>query len=167
MSKEKIFKELISEMAKDGEISPSEYTILIEKGKDLGLTKKMVDLLIKLELTDHSEKGFHSPDSSATVDDNTSTHTFRSAITRGGSILLPDRIIIDANSVTYQKRNKHFINVDTITVSINKISSVTIDTSIWGTDIYIKTFGAGEIIGKRFTKSDALKIKEIITQRQR
>jgi len=41
MSKEKIFKELITVMAKVGNISPSEYEILLEKGKDLGFDKAL------------------------------------------------------------------------------------------------------------------------------
>lgn len=36
MSRERVFKDLIAAMAKDGEISSSEYAMLIEKGKDLG-----------------------------------------------------------------------------------------------------------------------------------
>ena len=50
MSKEKIFKELISEMTKNGDVSSSRYEILLEKGEDLGFDKNTVDLLIKLEL---------------------------------------------------------------------------------------------------------------------
>ncbi|MDY0217595.1 MAG: hypothetical protein RBS19_11640 [Bacteroidales bacterium] len=168
MSKEKIFKQLITEMARDGEVSPSEYAILIEKGKDLGIAKSSVDLLIKLELADFSDNKY---DSSSEYNNNQSneieeTYSFRSAITRGGQVLTPDRIEIEGNNVIFKKRNKYLINVDSITVSISKISSIELDTSLLGTDIIIKTYGAGEIVGRKFTKSDAKKIKQIIQDRQ-
>lgn len=164
MSKEKIFKELVVEMAKDGEISPSEYAILLEKGKDLGFDKSTVDLLIKLELSDVSVENYTNNIESASEDSR--QFCFKSAITRGGGILTPDIIIIDKVTVTFKKRNKYLINVDSITVPISKIASVEIDTSLWGTDIIIKTFGAGEIIGRKFTKSDAKEIKRLIQERQ-
>lgn len=167
MSKEKIFKELIASMAEDGEISSSEYAILIEKGKDLGLAQRTVDLLIKLELAETSSHRFKDDKENDFLEsDEVGEYVFKSAITRGGSILIPDRIIIDDNTVTYKKRNKHLINVDSISVPISKISSVELDTSIWGTDIIIKTFGAGEIVGRKFTKSEAKEIKRLIQERQ-
>ena len=168
MSKEKIFKELIAEIAKDGDISSSEYSILLEKGKDLGFDKNTVDLLIKLEFSDFADDNYNEnieSDLGETEDDG--QYKFKSAITRGGGVLTPDIIVIDNDSVTYKKRNKYLINVDSITVPISKISSVELDTSLWGTDIIIKTFGAGEIIGKKFTKSDAKEIKRLIQERQR
>lgn len=160
MSKETIFKELISAMVKDGEISPSEYSILLEKGKELGFDEKTVDLLIKFELSDSSKNHYNENEESSSIENE--EHKFKSAITRGGGILTPDIIIVDNDSVTYKKRNKYLINVDSISVPISKISSVELDTSLWGTDIIIKTFGAGEIIGRKFTKSDAKKIKKLI-----
>lgn len=168
MSKEKIFKELIANFAKDGEITSSEYEILLEKGNDLGFDKKTVDLLIKMELSDFSENSYSD---NSELDENevynNDVFTFKSAITRGGGILTPDIIIIDNNFVTYKKRNKYLINVDSMTVPISKISSVELNTSLWGTDIIIKTFGAGEIIARKFTKSDAKEIKRLIQERQR
>lgn len=168
MSKEKLFKELIANMAEDGEITSSEYEILLEKGKDLGFDKKTVDLLIEMELSDFSENSYsdNSESEENEIYEN-ETFTFKSAITRGGGILTPDIIIIDNDSVTYKKRNKYLINVDSISVPISKISSVELDTSLWGTDIIIKTFGAGEIIGNKFTKSDAKQIRKLIQERQR
>lgn len=168
MSKEQIFKELITEMAKDGEISSSEYAILIEKGKDLGLTSSTIDILIKMELSDFSKEDFSLTEKSQTSQHQASqeVYNFSSAITRGGSILTPDRIVIDSKTLTYKRRNKHLINVDSTTVPISKISSVTLDTSILGTDIIIKTFGAGEIIAKKFTKADAREIERLIRERQ-
>ncbi|OFX24701.1 MAG: hypothetical protein A2033_09765 [Bacteroidetes bacterium GWA2_31_9] len=167
MSKESIFNELITEMAKDGEVSSSAYEILLEKGKDLGFDKNTVDLLIKLELAESSERSFDDEkgnDVTEQIEDG--EHIFKSAITRGGSVLTPDVIIVNDNAVTYKKRNKYLINVDSISILISKISSVELDSSLWGTDIIIKSVGAGEIIGKKFTKSDAKEIKRLIQERQ-
>ena len=168
MSKEKLFKELIANMAEDGEITSSEYEILLEKGKDLGFDNKTIDLLIEMELSDYSENSYsNNSESEENEIKENETLTFKSAITRGGGILTPDIIIIDNDSVTYKKRNKYLINLDSITVPISKISSVELNTSLWGTDIIIKTFGAGEIIGNKFTKSDAKQIRKLIQERQR
>lgn len=35
-------------------------------------------------------------------------YKFKSAITRGGNIIIPDIIVIDDYSVTFKKRNKFF-----------------------------------------------------------
>lgn len=95
------------------------------------------------------------------------SHTFKSSIIRGGSILTPDIIIIEDDAVVYKKRNKYLINVDTITIPISKITSVELDTSLWGTDIIIKTQGMGKIVAKNFSKSDAKKIRNLILERIR
>ncbi len=168
LTKEKIFKELITEFAKDRAVNSAEYAILLEKGKDLGFDTHAVDLLIQMELADHSGETI-SDNSESEHEDNTEPgkFIFRSAITRGGRILTPDIIIIDNDSVTYRRRNKYLINVDSVTVPISKISSVELDTSLLGTNIIIKTFGSGEIIAKRFTKSDAGKIRKLIQENQK
>jgi hypothetical protein len=167
MSKEKIFKELIAELAKNGEISSSGYEILLEKGKDLGFDKNTVDLLIKLELSDSLDRNFDTEKDNFPAEQiEVGEYIFKSAITRGGSVLTPDIIIISNKSVTYKKRNKYLINVDSVSIPISKISSVEIDSGLWGTDIIIKSFGAGEIIGKKFIKSDAKEIRRLIQERQ-
>lgn len=172
MSKEKIFKELITEMAKDGEISSSEYAILIEKGKDLGLDKSTVDILIKLELASDSDDSYSAPvfeDSKDNYEESYSDDVivFKSAITRGGSVLTPDVIEIHNDSIIYKKRNKFLINVDSTTVPLGNISSVKLDTSLWGTDIIITTYGEGKIEVKKFSRTDAKEIARLISERQR
>ena len=169
MSKEKLFQEIIAEMAKDGNIKPSEYAILLEKGKSLGIGQSTLDLLIKMELAGQEsirldKERFIQGDASAEFK---TEYTFKSAITRGGSILTPDIITVSQYKVSYKKRNKNFINVDTICIPISKISSVEIDSSILGTKLIIKSFGAGKIEANKFTKSDSLKIKKLILERQK
>lgn len=174
MSKERIFKKLLAAMAKDGEITSSEYAILIEKGKDLGFDSETVDLLIEMELAETSSSGFrHNEYDELDIEieeeipNLDEVHNFKAAITRGGSLLTPNRIKITADTVIFKKRNKHLINVDSISIPIVKISSVELDTGILGTDIIIKSYGSGNIIAKKFTRSDARKIRELISERQR
>jgi hypothetical protein len=175
MSKVELFNELISQTAKDGKISSSEYSILLKKGEEIGLEKDTVDVLIKIELEKNNDSEAENDfvfeeNSFEEIKDSEKQENeefeFRSAITRGGNILTPDIIIIDNKTVTYKKRNKYLINVDAVSIPISKIASVELDTSLWGTDIIIKSYGAGEIKGKNFTKSDAKKIKRIISEKQ-
>lgn len=90
-------------------------------------------------------------------------HEFKSSITRGGGILTPDHITIDQNYVTWKKRNKFLIGYDSISIPIEKISSIELDDKIWGVDISIKSIGSGSIHVKCFTASDAQKIKQLLT----
>ena len=85
---------------------------------------------------------------------------FKSAISRFGSILTPDIIIISEDSVTYKKRHKNLITVDEKTIQYSKISSVEINTSIIGTTIKINSNGGcgNDIIAHKFTLSDAKQI---------
>ncbi len=169
MSKEKIFSQLIVEMAKKGSISPAEYELLTIKANELGLTKNTLDLMIKLELSSSDQKDNY--DSMTQTENHTVEKfeknkkikkVFRSAITRFGSILTPDILIVTNDQVTYRKRNKTLVNVDSVSIPVSKISSVEIDTSLLGTDIIIKSYGAGKIVCKKFSLSDAKKIKELI-----
>jgi hypothetical protein len=169
MSKEKLFKELISVMAKSGSITDAQYNLLLDKGNDLGLSKEAVDILIRLE---QDEPLINTPVSNApssvkppVVDNN--EYEFKSAVTRGGAVLTPDTIVVTADKVIYRKRNKFLINKDSTTIPISRVSSVELDTSILGTDITIKSYGQGVIIGSKFTKADALEIQRLIYERQK
>jgi|GEM_PF-786220 len=94
------------------------------------------------------------------------SYKFSSAITRGGSIIRPDVIEIDSQSVTYKKRNSYLINSDTISIPLKQVSSIKIDTSIIGTTITIEGTGRSKITAVKFSKSDASKIKRIIERLQ-
>lgn len=173
MSKEKIFQKLISQMTKDGEVSPAQYELLVEAAKDMGIDSESVDLLIKLKLSNPGGRTYNSsvvPEKSKPLEKSKPhtnvEHVFKSAITRGGSVLTPDAIVITNESVTYKKRNKYLINVDSLTIPIANISSVELDTSILGTDIIITSYGKGKIVCRKFTKSDAKKIRDLIQERQ-
>jgi len=89
---------------------------------------------------------------------------FKSAITRGGNAILPEFINVTDSEVAWKRRNKTLISSDSISIPINSISSVEIDTSLIGTIIKIKSQGQGEIIASNFTASDANEIKKLVNQ---
>lgn len=91
-------------------------------------------------------------------------YEFKSAITRGGGILTPERIIIYEKTVTWKKRNKMLIGVDSISIARDKISSVELDDKVWGVDITIHSFGGNPIFARCFTAVDAIKIKALLTE---
>ena len=75
---------------------------------------------------------------------------FKSRITRLGPILTPYIIEVEDGFITFRKRNFYLLNVDSVSIPINKIASVELDAHILGTDIIITSFGAGEIRVKKF-----------------
>jgi hypothetical protein len=91
---------------------------------------------------------------------------FSSAITRGGNMLTPEKIIISTDYITWKKRNKYLIGVDSISIPRDKLSGVEIQNKIWGVDISITSFGMSGIIAKNFTAADAKKIREILIDGQ-
>jgi hypothetical protein len=94
---------------------------------------------------------------------------FKSAISRFGSILTPDIIIISDDGVTYKKRHKILITVEEKTIQYSRISSVEINTSLIGTTIKINSNGGcgDDIVAHKFTLSDAKEIKRLILNQQK
>jgi hypothetical protein len=90
-------------------------------------------------------------------------HEFKSAMTRGGGILTPEHILVNERTVTWRKRNKILIGFDSISIPLDKISSVELDDKVWGVDIKIHSFGGNSIFARCFTAADAKKIKAILT----
>jgi hypothetical protein len=90
-------------------------------------------------------------------------HEFKSAMTRGGGILTPEHILVNERTVTWRKRNKILIGFDSISIPLDKISSVELDDKVWGVDIKIHSFGGNSIFARCFTAADAKKIKALLT----
>jgi len=90
-------------------------------------------------------------------------YEFKSAMTRGGGILTPEHILVNERTVTWRKRNKILIGFDSISIPLDKISSVELDDKVWGVDIKIHSFGGNSIFARCFTAADAKKIKTILT----
>lgn len=90
------------------------------------------------------------------------SYTFSSKIILGGSILTPDKLIIDQNGVTYLKRNKYLIGVDRSFLSFSDISYVKIDRRLINSTIIISSKGSKGIRAENFSISDARKIESLI-----
>ena len=89
-------------------------------------------------------------------------YTFTSDYKRGGYWLTPYIIDITDTHVSYRKRNFNLVNHDYVSIPLDKVSAVSLDATLIGTDIKITSYGFGEICVKNFSLSDALKIKKII-----
>lgn len=92
-------------------------------------------------------------------------YEFKSSITRGGEILTPVHLIVDSKCLVWKKRNKYLIGFDSISIPLEKISSVELNNKIWGVDITIHSFGSKSITAKCFTGADAKRIKDLLTNR--
>ncbi|MEN8811542.1 MAG: hypothetical protein ABF273_10290 [Wenyingzhuangia sp.] len=64
--------------------------------------------------------------------------------------------------VTYERRNKYLIGVDTSFLSYSNISYVKIDRGVIRSSLIIASRGNDSIRGKHFLIGDAKKIKNII-----
>lgn len=177
MSKTNLFLELVNEFAKDKLISKSEFEILIKKGAEIGLDRSSIESLIDYELeAEVSEelkdkvvdkyKEFDKRHNEDSIESDLDiSYTFKTSFIRGGSLLTPGRLEIDDDMVTYKKRNSYLIFVDTKSIPIRKIASVSLDRSIVGTDVIINTYGNEEVRINDFSIGDAREIKRILEQR--
>lgn len=87
---------------------------------------------------------------------------FTSSVLVGGNILTPDKLILDDNGVTYEKRNKNLIGMDRSYLSYNNIAYVNIDRRLISSDINISSRSSDGITAKNFSISDAAKIEGLI-----
>jgi len=92
------------------------------------------------------------------------TEVFSSSIFVGGHLLTPDKLILDENGVTYERRNKYLIGVDKSFLSYTNISYVKIDRGVIRSSIIISSKGNRGISAKNFLIRDAKKIEQLIKQ---
>lgn len=91
---------------------------------------------------------------------------FKSSVTRLGSLLTPDRLVLTDSAVTYKKRNSirtsFLMGFDEVSIPISKISAVEVDRHLLGATIRIISTGTKEIEANNFTWDDALTIQRLI-----
>ena len=90
------------------------------------------------------------------------SYTFTSKIILGGSILYPDKLIVDQDGVTHLKRNKNLIGTDKSFLSFDDISYVRIDRKLINSTIIVSSKGSKGILAENFSISDAKKIESLI-----
>ncbi len=94
------------------------------------------------------------------------TYQFSSAVTRFGSILTPEKLVINDQFVIWSQNKgatSLFLANSKIIIPRNTISAIEIDGGLIGTDVYIFSFGGQYIRCKNFTLSDAKSIKHLLT----
>lgn len=118
-------------------------------------------------LRDRSVRAPHRPSEAVAEQRKSqfSEETFSSNILLGGSVVTPDRLILDATGVTYKKRNTYLIGVDSISLSYTNISAVKIDRKLISCTIIISSRGAEEIRAENFSIGDGKRIKALILGR--
>jgi hypothetical protein len=90
--------------------------------------------------------------------------TFISSRLSAGNKILPDKIIIDQNGVTF--RVPGFFSGEEKTVPFSRISSVDLNTPFVGySSITINTTGEGAIAAHGFYKKDVLEMKRLILEK--
>jgi hypothetical protein len=94
-----------------------------------------------------------------------SEEAFSSNILLGGSVVTPDRLILESTGVTYRKRNSYLIGVDSVSLSYANISAVRIDRKLISCTIIISSRGAEEIRAENFSIGDGKRIKTLILER--
>lgn len=174
MTPEALFSELIKTFVSEGSLNESKINLLRIQARSLEISEEALQWMIKIEQSKKEGGGLSDGVVNVVKERKEekqkrefATVEYHSAITRGGSILTPDRLSINSNTLIYKKRNKNLINVDTLSIPLDRIASVAIDSSLLGTDIRISSYGAGEILLKKFTLSDAKEIKAHIEERSR
>ncbi len=85
----------------------------------------------------------------------------------GGSVLTPDRVIINGHEVIYRRRNSSLLRVDEVSIPFSRIASVEIDRKLINADIVIHSTGNMKIEARHFKLGDAREIKRIINERIR
>ena len=115
-------------------------------------------------ITGSSENSAGSDENDVFTEEESSL-SFNSRLLLGGNIIRPDRLIIEKNSVVYEKRNRHLIGVDRVMIPISRIASVEIDRGIIRSKIIIYSKGDQIITVENFTVGDGRRIKRAIEER--
>ena len=93
------------------------------------------------------------------------TETFRASRWTRGNFLFPTYIEVSDKAITRRKRS--WFSEDEMTISISKIASVHIKTGLVWSEILIESSGGTDPIASHgHTRSDALRIKELVEEAQ-
>jgi hypothetical protein len=93
------------------------------------------------------------------------TREYTSAISRGGNVTNPQKIIITDTHVIW-KQNRGWTSLylasDSKVISRSHISSIVFQTHLLGTTIIIESYGGSCIYAEKFTLSDAKEIRKTL-----
>ena len=93
------------------------------------------------------------------------TETFRASRWTRGNFLFPTYIDISDKAITRRKRS--WFSQEEMTIHISKVASVQIRTGLIWSDIVVESSGGtGALSSHGHTKSDAIRIKELVEAAQ-
>ena len=93
------------------------------------------------------------------------TETFQASRWTRGNFLFPTIIVVNDKAVSRRKRS--WFSQDEISMSISKVASVHIKTGMIWSEILIESSGGSDpLTSHGHSKSDALRIKELIEDAQ-
>jgi len=87
--------------------------------------------------------------------------TFKSSITRGGSVLTPDIITVDDEYFTWKRRNDNLIRYNTLKIPKEEIR-MQINNQIISATMIFYHFGNVILVAENFTKQDAKSIQSLL-----
>lgn len=103
----------------------------------------------------------------STSSDKSDEIIFKSAFTRGGSIIVPETLIFDNDKVTWVKNHGLdylYLNKTTTTITYKNVVGINVERNIIGCNIQIIGKGFQSIYARNFTNDDATKIELIINE---
>lgn len=100
-----------------------------------------------------------------TSSDNPDETIFVSTFTRGGSFVVPEKLIFDKNKVTWKKNHGIdylYANTTSRSIPFKNIVGINIHKRIIGCDVEIVGKGFQSIYASNFTNEDVVKIENLI-----
>lgn len=89
------------------------------------------------------------------------TYKFSASRITGGNVVFPDKLEIDDERVTFYKAR--LIGYNTTIIQRSNIGSVSLKAGLFFADIVIETNGGQITVANGFSRSDAKKIQQLLT----
>lgn len=89
------------------------------------------------------------------------TYKFSASRVTGGNVIFPDKLEIDDERVTFYKAR--LIGYNTTIIQRSNIGSVSLKAGLLFADIVIETNGGQITVANGFSRSDAKKIQQLLT----
>lgn len=89
------------------------------------------------------------------------TYKFSASRVTGGNVVFPDKLEIDDERVTFYKAR--LIGYNTTIIQRSNIGSVSLKAGLLFADIVIETNGGQITVANGFSRSDAKKIQQLLT----
>lgn len=86
---------------------------------------------------------------------------FKASHITGGNLIFPDKLEIDDTKIVFYKG--HIIGYDEIVIQRESIGCINVNIGLLFGDVTIETKGGQHILANGFTRGDAKKIRDILT----